>query len=108
MDVSPLLSDGQVAVLASAIGGAALLIGGAIRWGVGRLVKSIDEGTADARQVRQEVIELKAEVREGRQDIRELREIAERHLKPLPRRTRRAMTAPTGVPRVRAADDNNR
>lgn len=73
VDAQPLLSDGHIAALASALGAGLLAIAGAIRWGVGRLVKSIDDVGSDNKLLRVEVAEMKAVVNEGRNDIAEIR-----------------------------------
>lgn len=100
----PLFSDGQIAALVTAVLAAGGTIAGAIKWavsrlvsshdaGIARVVKAVDDMAADNKQVRDGLIELRAEVREGRADIRELRELAERLAQP--RRTgRRAATIP--------------
>jgi hypothetical protein len=100
---APLFSDGQVAALVGGVLAAGGTIAGAIKWavsrlvtshdaGIARVVKAVDDMAQDNKQVRDGLIELRAEVREGRADIRELRELAERLA---PRRaSRRATTVP--------------
>lgn len=99
-----LLTDGQVAIVATAILTSCAALAGSIKWAVGRLVKAIDDQTADAKVTREAIgvlrettSDLRAEVREGRADIRELRELAEFHFGERARPRRR--TPATGVVR---------
>lgn len=101
---APLISDGQAAALVAAIVAGFGTAAAAIKWGVGRIVKAIDDQTADAKLVRETLAEMKAEVREGRADIREVREIAVQLFAQLQpeeskRRTKRTVTPAAGVPR---------
>lgn len=93
-----LFTDGQVGVLASAIGGAAVAIAAAIRWGVGRLVKALDIVAADSKQVREVVVELRAEVHEGRDDIAEIKAAVTGTPRPSAPRRRRVTTPVQGSP----------
>jgi len=111
-----LFSDGQAAALVSALLGGLGAIAGAIKWGLGRNAKAFDDmgasfkAMADEHRITKEVlIELRGEVREGREDIREIRDAVSGALEstgpvPVARRSRRVMTPPAGV-RARTNDD---
>lgn len=74
MDMQPLLSDAQLA----AIVGAIITVGGGLvgvlRWAAGRFVRALDDMAKGAVQTGKDLVELRSVVREGRDDIREIRD----------------------------------
>lgn len=81
-----LLTDGQLAVIVTAAGAIAAALGGAIRWGVGRIVKSMDDGTDQRREQTKADVELAkamtlmaSKVDEARNDIAFVRSWVEEH-----------------------------
>lgn len=100
--MDPLFSDGQVAALVAAIATGAAAVASAIKWLGGRLVKAIDDIAAESKAVREQVVELKAEVKEGRADIAEIRD----KVSPRPvRRDRTDPSLPRGLRRANTEDD---
>lgn len=75
MDTPPasLFTDGQIAALVSALGAGFLAVAGAIKWGVGRLVRSIDIVATKSEDVRETLVAVTHELRETRDDVAELR-----------------------------------
>jgi hypothetical protein len=119
--VPSILSDGQVAVLASAIVSGFSLLAWAVKSGFGRyeeafkamteafkgLVGELKALATEHAQMKTSLVKLEGTVNEGRDDIHEIRALAERHLAPTPppkpRRSESRMTPPTGTRRASTA-----
>jgi hypothetical protein len=110
----PLLTDGQYAGLLTSIVAGLGGIAAAVRWGLGRGAKAFDEMAAaftsmanEHRTTRETLIELRAEVREGRSDIGEIKAAIVLALEGS-RRTSTKRTPPLGTTPRRAATDSDR
>lgn len=108
MDTPPLLSGDDVKVIAGAIVVGLGAIAGVLRWAGGRFVKALDEMAAESKQTGKDLVELRGVVREGRDDIREIRDGLAAALAPAPadpserRRPRHQVaTSPLGVRPIR-------
>lgn len=104
-----LFSDGQVAAIVSGVLAAGAAVAGSIKWAVSRLVtsndvaiqrlvKAMDDMSANDERVKEVLIELRTVVHEGRADIAEIRDLIDRYAQPPERPSSRAMRRPRTDP----------